>query len=667
MPDWFYHPVTRPLLFRMPVPIARRVALGIMGRLARLPLGPRLIDLLGHMRPDERLECSVLGVSFSTRVGLGPTLDATAEAWPALARFGVGFIDTGMITIEPVGDPAAMQRRVEQEAIWLPEPMASMGLSSLLPKIVEAAGLGLRLLVRLGCAPSVTPVQATDQVRRLVTQLSPYAQVFALGTLPLAMWQNWNHQQWAEHLAGMSAAIHETSHRRPVVLVVPADLDFEAARPMIELAVAAGVQGLLIDGTVAAEPRGRLVGRPARAAALALLCKTRAHWPQGFSLIASGGVHEPLDALALLDAGADLIEVDSGLIYSGPGLPKGINDALLFEAARESASPAVPGHERAAEMSWLWSLLLGAGMLFGSLLALAIAATRQVLPYDESFVCMPREMLAGINGRLLSFMAHDRVSLAGTMVAIGLMYSGLAWFGVRRGAHWAQMAIFISAFTGFASFFLFLGFGYLDPFHAFVTVVLLQLLLLALHARLGVFQPHVAPGLRNSRVWHAGLWGQFLLVLHGCALLGAGAMISTIGATHVFVPEDLRFMNTTAEILAAANPRLVPLIAHDRATFGGMLLSAGWVFLLAPLWGFGNPARWLWWTLLAAGSSAYAAAIAVHLAVGYTDVRHLLPAAAGLLLFAAGLALCYPYLAGSNSVNAAARSERAGRASGRSG
>ena len=41
--------------------------------------------------------------------------------------------------------------------------------------------------------------------------------------------------------------------------------------------------------------------------------------------------------------------------------------------------------------------------------------------------------------------------------------------GIRSGLHWAQKSVFLSAFTGFASFFLFLGFGYLDTFHAFVT------------------------------------------------------------------------------------------------------------------------------------------------------------------------------------------------------
>ena len=87
-------------------------------------------------------------------------------------------------------------------------------------------------------------------------------------------------------------------------------------------------------------------------------------------------------------------------------------------------------------MSWLWTLLMGAGMLLGSVMALAIAATRIVLPYDEAYLGMSRDELAKVNPRLLAFMAHDRVSLAGTMVAIGVMYIGLSVFGIRRAPAW---------------------------------------------------------------------------------------------------------------------------------------------------------------------------------------------------------------------------------------
>jgi hypothetical protein len=287
---------------------------------------------------------------------------------------------------------------------------------------------------------------------------------------------------------------------------------------------------------------------------------------------------------------------------------------------------------------------MGAGMMIGGVLALVIAATKVVLPYDEAYLGMSVTQLTAINSRLLAFMAHDRVTLAGSMVAIGLLYVVLSLFGIRRGLHWARQAVLVSAFTGFASFFLFLGFGYLDTFHAFVTAALLQLLLLGVHARLGVYTPATRPDLRGDREWRLSLWGQLLLVFHGFALLAAGAVISLIGVTQVFVHEDLMFMQTTAATLATANARLVPLVAHDRATLGGMLLAGGWVFLLPALWGYRRASSWLWWALLIAGSVAYAAGIVVHYAVGYLSFKHLLPAFGGYGLLLVGLLLSYPFL-----------------------
>ncbi len=603
MPDWFYRTVTQPLLFRLPAVAARDFTLGFMGRLARLPLGPAVIDFLGHMRADPRLRRSFLGIDFPTSVGLGPGLDGRAVALPALARFGFGFLEVGPIISGPssAGTPI---RREPGETIWFPDPSPGLAMSEALPRLAEASRSGLPLIARIRDASCVQ-------------ELSEHVDLFALET-------------WDQ----IGAVLARTS--RPVLLCVPADLNFDAPLP----AGVAGVMGLLVDGSVAAADGGRRIGLPAREPALAQVRRWRERHENLF-IIASGGIHEPEDALAMRAAGADLVEIDSGVVFTGPGLPKRINDALLFESTR--AEP-VPAPERATERTWFWTALMGAGMLFGSLLALAIAMTRVVLPYDEAFVGLYAHQLTEINPRLLDFMAHDRVSLAGTMVAIGAMYLGLSLQGVRRGLHWAQQSIFISAFTGFASFFLFLGFGYLDTFHAFVTAVLFQFLLMALHSRLGTYRPEVAPELRSTRAWRRGLWGQLLLVIHGFGLLGAGATISAIGVTGVFVKEDLEFMHTTAHALTSAHARLVPLVAHDRATLGGMLLASGWVFLLPVLWGFRNGSAWLWWTLLVAGCSAYAAALGIHLDVGYTSLVHLLPAFGGLGLLLLGLGLSYSWL-----------------------
>ncbi|HEV2855702.1 MAG TPA: dihydroorotate dehydrogenase [Thermoanaerobaculia bacterium] len=638
MPDWFYRTVTRPVFFRMPAERARDFALGFMGRLARLPLGPAAIDFLGHMRADPRLRRSLLGLDFPTAIGLGPGLDSGAVALPALARFGFGFLDIGPVTVTGSPGSGPVVRCENREAIQIPDPPPSLSLAAAAPRIAEASRTSLPVLVRLACAPGSTPGQAAGECARMIRELAPHAALFSLLTLRTCLEEGWSLADWTAHLR----TVLEAARADSVLLCVPADLNTAKAEPFVDAAAQAGLAGLAVDGGVSAG-EGRLIGGPAREQALAQVRHWRERYGRDLFLIGSGGVHQPEDAAALRAAGADLVEVDTGVVYTGPGLPKRINDVLLFEATRDE-SPELP--ERAPERTWFWTALMGAGMVFGGVLALAIAMSRVVLLYDEAFVGMSREQLMAVNPRLLAFMSHDRVSLAGTMIAIGAMYLGLSMDGIRRGLHWTQQSIFISAFTGFASFFLFLGFGYLDTFHAFVTAVLLQFLLLALHSRLGTYTPSVPPPLREDRAWRRSLWGQLLLILHACGLLGAGAVISAIGITKVFVPEDLEFMRTTAQALQAANPRLVPLIAHDRATLGGMLLASGWVFLLPALWGFRNGSARLWWTMLVAGVSAYAAALGIHLTVGYTSVMHLLPAFGGLAVFLLGLGLSSSYLRG---------------------
>lgn len=647
MPDWFYRTVSQPVLFRLPAPYARDLALGFIGRLAKLPFGPAVIDFLGHMRADPRLRQSFLGIDFPTPIGLGPWLDTRAVALNALARFGLGFLEVGPVTVEGHRASRPVERLNDQQALWFTDTTDSLALDECVRRLSEASRQKLPLLVRIGCHTRVTSEGIDDDCKRVVEHLGSYADLFSLDTAGLCLAESWSIERWDAHLRTIVEAMPTTLLRLPLLLCVSADSDHDLINPLIEAGLKAGIVGLVVDGRVRGKPDGAVVGLPAREPALQQVRQLRERWGESLLIVASGGVHEPQHALDLRAAGADMVQVDSGLVYTGPGLPKRINDAFLAYFGRTVSQLAAP--TRSAELSWFWTTLMGAGMLFGSLLALVIAATRIVLPYDEAFVGTAREGLEAMNPRLLAFMAHDRVTLAGTMVAIGVMYVGLSVFGIRRGLHWAQQTVFISAFTGFASFFLFLGFGYLDTFHAFVTGALLQLLLLAVHSKLSTSSPSAAPDVRGDWAWRWSLWGQLLLVIHGFALLGAGAVISFIGVTQVFVHEDLEFMQTTAQALTSANARLVPLIAHDRATFGGMLLASGWAFLLPALWGFRRGSSWLWWTFLLAGTSAYAAAITVHFSVGYMSLKHLLPAFGGLALFLCGLILSYAFLCGESN------------------
>jgi len=345
----------------------------------------------------------------------------------------------------------------------------------------------------------------------------------------------------------------------------------------------------------------------------------------------------PREILAELDSGAQLVVVDSGFIDGGPALAKRTNEALAGRLDQpHNARPAW-------RLGWPYIALLGAGMAIAGLVVLAVGLTRVTLPYDESFLGLSHDAIAALNPQLLSFMKHDRVTLAGTMVSLGVFYGALGVFGMRRGWLWARSATIASGAVGFASLFLFLGFHYVDPLHVTIAVVLFPLFLA------GVILPTEerwppSLDLDNDRVWRAGLWGQLYVIGLGAGLIVAGLTIATVGVTGVFVWSDLQFLSTTSEALSRANSHIVPLIAHDRAGFGGALASDGVCVLLIGLWGFRRGEGWVWWTLLLAGSAGFLGGVYAHVAVGYLEFGHLLPVAISGAVFIAALALAAPYL-----------------------
>ena len=129
-----------------------------------------------------------------------------------------------------------------------------------------------------------------------------------------------------------------------------------------------------------------------------------------------------------------------------------------------------------------------------------------------------------------------------------------------------------------------------------------------------------------------------LLATAGGLVLG-GLTICVVGMTQVFVPQDLRYLGLTAGELDAINPRLMPLIAHDRAGFGGGIATCGLILFFC-VW-CGQPSRSLWQAVVLAGGTGFVTAIGVHPLIGYTDFTHLAPAYAGAVMFVAGVALTY--------------------------
>ena len=281
-------------------------------------------------------------------------------------------------------------------------------------------------------------------------------------------------------------------------------------------------------------------------------------------------------------------------------------------------------------------LLLAAAFLAGcGLFGMVQAATGHLLPHDTAYLGMTgADLCAVADCRILHFMIHDRISFGGVLVAIAVVYAWLALFPLADGEGWAWWTLAASSVTGFASFLAYLGYGYLDSWHGIATLSLLPLvgagLLRTRWARRRV-QP--LPLLLTTGT---GV-GRALLMLAAIGIAVAGAVITTVGMTTVFVPQDLEYIGRTRDAIAAVADRLLPVIAHDRAGFGGALASFGVAMIGCVR--YARPGRALWQALGIAGAAGFSTAVGVHPAIGYLSVVHLAPAIVGCAVFGTGLAL----------------------------
>ncbi len=292
-------------------------------------------------------------------------------------------------------------------------------------------------------------------------------------------------------------------------------------------------------------------------------------------------------------------------------------------------------------------LLAAAGSLvFAGGFMLFLAATGEFLPHDIHYLGMSADDLCEVAScRVVDFMVHDRAAFGGTLAGVGVLYTWLVVFPLSRGEAWAWWTLAVSVAVGFLSFFAYLGYGYLDSWHGVGTLLLLPVFLAGLaRTRRLLAGPTDIRVLLRPGGWLGGrdrfTLGRALLLIGAAATAAGGLAILRVGVGDTFVPEDLEFIGLSAAELREFNPRLVPLLAHDRAGFGGGVVTMGLTTMLC-LW-CGRPSRHLHQAVAAAGLVSLGSALTVHFAVGYTDLWHLLPALAAAACLVAGLVLEHP-------------------------
>lgn len=334
--------IVRPLAFRLDPERAHDLTIALLSRWSALFSG-QLTD--GDLARNPRLAVTAMGLRFPNPIGLAAGLDKNAEAVPAWQALGFGFVEVGTVTALPQpGNPRPRLLRLPQEGALVNR----MGFNNAgaevvgrrLERLRARAALQIPLGVNLGKSKATPAAQAADDYRNSFERLGELADYVTVN-LSSPNTPGLRDLQRVDDVARIVAAIQEPNqrlaHPRPLLVKLAPDLTDTAAIDCARAALGAGCAGLILTNTTirleglasaTAGLSGGLSGRPLFARSTELLRQVRAALGPEPVLIGVGGVMDPAGAAAKLAAGADLIQVYTGLIYRGPGL---VRELLLRE------------------------------------------------------------------------------------------------------------------------------------------------------------------------------------------------------------------------------------------------------------------------------------------------------------------------------------------------
>ncbi len=333
--------LARPFLFGLDAETAHELTMESLAKAQRTPL----TCLFGNTRVDDPV--TVAGLRFPNRVGMAAGLDKNARVIDALGAMGFGFVEVGTVTPLPQpGNPRPrMFRLPKAHALINRLGFNNDGLDAFVTNVQRARFRHHGGILGLNIGKNAaTPIErATDDYLKGLEGVYPHADYVTVN-ISSPNTQNLRSLQSDEALDALLSALSarraqlaQTQGRRvPLFVKIAPDLD-EAQVAVI----ATTLQRHAMDGVIAtnttlsreavqglphAEEAGGLSGAPVLAASNAVIRQLRERLGPDFPIIGVGGVMSAADAVSKLDAGADLVQIYTGLIYQGPAL---VRDAAL--------------------------------------------------------------------------------------------------------------------------------------------------------------------------------------------------------------------------------------------------------------------------------------------------------------------------------------------------
>jgi dihydroorotate dehydrogenase len=331
------YPLIRPLLFRLSAESAHDLTLkALESGLWRLAAGTE--------RPaPQELSQQLWGLDFANPVGLAAGFDKDARVPQAMLRLGFGFIEIGTVTPRPQrgNEKPRLFRLDEDRAVINRMGFNSGGLDAVIERLLAQSRPAGIVGINLG--KNRDSEDAARDYEEGIGRAAPLADflVVNISSPNTPGLRDLQRRANLESLLARLIAARAASGLRPPLLVkIAPDLSPEERVDIAEVALAAGIDGLVIGNTTLARPAGLksaaareaggLSGAPLFAPSTALLAEMYRLTGGRLPLVGVGGIGSAEDAYAKIRAGASLVELYTALVFEGPALVR----RIIFGLAR---------------------------------------------------------------------------------------------------------------------------------------------------------------------------------------------------------------------------------------------------------------------------------------------------------------------------------------------
>jgi len=340
-----YKSWVKPILFGLDAETAHYVSAGLLQLAASFPPTRRLFEINAASAFKSGLGRNLAGLAFRNPIGLAAGFDKNAELIHALPMLGFGFAEIGTVTPRPQkGNPRPRLFRIpEQEAILNRMGFNNDGVQIIAKRLEKRKDNGFIIGGNIGKNKDTPNESAASDYLQCFGYLEDLVDYFTIN-VSSPNTPGLRQLLEKESLSVLLESVMNLNGKRktpkPVFLKISPDLEEDQLEMIVQNSVHFGLSGLVATNTtinrnllqskksVEALGSGGLSGRPLQATSNHIVQKLKALSPPGFVLMGSGGIMDEASALACFSAGADLVQVYSGLVYSGPFLPLKILESL---------------------------------------------------------------------------------------------------------------------------------------------------------------------------------------------------------------------------------------------------------------------------------------------------------------------------------------------------